>query len=157
MASSTIGSPAGQPKPKRLSYFAYAWNMDQRETAERCPGAALRGVACLDGHRFVINKFGVATIVRSARSRTFDVLWIITARHRASLDRFEGVGAGFYSPYMVVVQFAGHPARAFAYVASCSALGRPRRTYLEKVLGAARTHSLPDEYVAEVANWAQRH
>jgi gamma-glutamylcyclotransferase (GGCT)/AIG2-like uncharacterized protein YtfP len=124
--------------------------------SERCPGAVFRGIACLDGYRFIINRFGVATIIRSARSQAYGVLWTVTARHRARLDRFEGVNAGFYRRGMLSVQFKSHPARAHVYVACCSVSGRPRPAYLEKVLGAARTRSLPNESATEVANWAQR-
>jgi hypothetical protein len=83
MRDNRAGEARQELRPKRLSYFAYRWNLDPQEMSERCPGAVLRGVARLDGYRFVVNRFGVATIVQSVLCRTFGVLWAITLKHRA--------------------------------------------------------------------------
>jgi hypothetical protein len=134
------------------AYFAYGINMDRDEMAYRCPGAIFQGTATLDEYRFVINRGGVATLIPAARSRTFGVLWHLTAADEVALDLFEGVEEGFYRKQVIWARSRGREYPALIYLSSNSTPGRPRPGYLETICDAARSHRFPAAYVANLVS-----
>jgi hypothetical protein len=132
------------------AYFAYGINMDRDEMAYRCPRATLRGTATLDGYRFMINREGVATLVPTARSLVYGVLWNLTPVDEVALDLFEGVDEGFYEKQVILAGQNGREYAALIYLSSDSTPGRPRPGYWETVCDAARSHRFPATYVAKL-------
>jgi gamma-glutamylcyclotransferase (GGCT)/AIG2-like uncharacterized protein YtfP len=144
------------PGTPRL-YFAYGLNMDRGGMAERAPGAHIVGRATLDGHRFAIGRAGHATILASAWERVHGVLWSLTEEDERALDEFEGVGEGLYRKEQVsLVLPDGTSAEALTYVACDGRLGRPDPTTMDRIIGSARQHHLPEVYVAHLRTWAAR-
>src|SRR4029077_16071477 len=146
----------GAVRPNQRAYFAYGINMDRDEMAYRCPRATLRGTATLDGHRFVINREGVATLVPSSRSLVYGVLWNLTPVDEVALDLFEGVDEGFYEKQVILAGQNGREYAALIYLAANSSPGRPRPGYLETVCDAARSHRFPATYVADLVALSDR-
>ncbi len=107
-------------------YFAYGRNMHRAEMAQRCPSAVLQGIARLDRHEFLINARGVATVVPAPRSLVHGVVWDVTPRDEASLDRFEGVALGFYGKGRITVLSDAGEAQAFVYVVEVNSRGPSR-------------------------------
>jgi len=132
------------------AYFAYGINMDRDEMAHRCRGAILQGIATLNGHRFIINRQGVATLVSVVQSREFGVLWHLTASDETALDLFEGVAQGSYEKWVIVARHKGREHAALICLASDLRPGRPRPGYLETVCDAARWHRFPAAYMADL-------
>ena len=135
-------------------YFAYAYNMDRAQMAERCPGARIVEGAVVAGMRFVITAKGYANIVPDKDSVVFGIVWDITPEDEASLDRYEGVRPGLYrKEELEVLTTSGKAVRALVYRASATKEGHPVPGYLEATIAAARGHGLPPEYVARLESW----
>ena len=136
------------------AYFAYGSNLSSVEMTRRCPGASLVGVAILPRHRFAIARAGYATVVSDDWSLVHGVVWLITDRDEAALDRYEGLAEGLYRKERRWVELVAEPQRtpvqATLYVATEGQPGRPRSGYLERVIAAARAQGLPDAYLAEL-------
>lgn len=124
--------------------------MDAAQMAVRCPGAQLQGVAALAGYRFLINERGVATVVPDARRQVIGVLWMLTAAHEDTLDRYEGVASGHYRKEYVSVESAKQQSTALVYVAANETPGKPRPGYMDGILGSARDLGFPDSYIDEL-------
>ncbi len=142
---------------KRL-YFAYGSNMNPCQMAERCPAAEWLGRAVFKGSRFVINRRGVATLVRDRRTSTFGVLWRITPECEAALDRREGVARGLYGKWFAwVIDADGRRRKALVYVDPVKEAGLPRPGYLEKILAGARLAGIPERNFRRYAKEALHH
>lgn len=138
-------------------YFAYGSNMDPRQMRVRCPDAVRMGRVTLDGFRFLINRRGVATIERDRRSNVMGVLWDLSPRCEATLDRFEGVLWGYYRKQEIIVRDEeGLELPALVYIDPVRERGLPREGYLERVLLGARRAGIPLENFDSYINWARR-
>lgn len=139
-------------------YFAYGSNMDPRQMRTRCPEAANMGRVTLTGHRFLINRRGVATIERDGRAQVMGVLWKLSPRCEASLDRYEGVVWGFYHKKKVVVEDEiGMELSALVYIDPVRERGLPRKGYLDRVLLGAKRAGIPLSNFAAYLDWIRRH
>jgi gamma-glutamylcyclotransferase (GGCT)/AIG2-like uncharacterized protein YtfP len=136
-------------------YFAYGSNMNEKQMASRCPGCKLIGRARLKGYSFLINERGVASVTVAPKRIVHGLLWTITDADEKALDRYEGVGRKLYAKSTVTVgsEADGANIDALLYIGSDNSPGSPRPSYLEKIIGAARAHNLPTEYVAELESW----
>lgn len=140
----------------RRYYFAYGSNMDEEQMYRRCVSPGLVGLATLPGWRFRINSRGVATVVPEDGSTVYGVLWLIDESDEASLDRYEGVDAGYYVKRTETVYGEGEVAReALLYVATDDEPGSPWPGYLEWIVAAARRHGLPARYIEELQGWSR--
>ncbi|KAI1780349.1 hypothetical protein F4818DRAFT_395427 [Hypoxylon cercidicola] len=78
-------------------YFAFGSNMHLRQMAKRCPRSTLDSKGRLYNYRWQINYRGVANIVRGNPEDFVEgLLFVVTPRDVATLDRNEGVSKGFY-------------------------------------------------------------
>jgi hypothetical protein len=140
-------------------YFAYGSNMDPRQMRLRCPNAERIQTATLPGYRFLINRRGVATIERHAKSSVMGVVWKLTRECERSLDLHEGVLWGFYRKETVAV--LGHADRraipALVYIDPIRERGLARSGYIEKVLLGARRANIPEDNFRRYLNWCRRH
>jgi gamma-glutamylcyclotransferase (GGCT)/AIG2-like uncharacterized protein YtfP len=124
---------------------------------DRCPNSRLIANAELEGFRFIINSWGVATIVPDISSIVHGVLWQTTPQDESSLDRYEGVKHGTYSKeYMQVKTEDEGVTTALVYVAADSVEGEPRNGYMERILKAAQKMGFPESYISELMNWVRR-
>jgi hypothetical protein len=88
-------------------YFCYGSNMDAAEMQQRCPGAALQGIAVLPDHRLMITADGFATIVPDQGKRVMGALWQLTESDERALDDYEDIASGFYRRDFIVVEAQG--------------------------------------------------
>jgi len=134
-------------------YFAYGSNMHRVGMAVRCPDAVVLEPARLEGHRFRINRRGVATVVPAPGGVVHGLLWTVTEDCLRAMDRYEGVGKGLYRRVVRKVESDGEAREAFVYLAADAEPGRAPWAYLDLVLKAARDAGLPPDYVAELEQW----
>jgi hypothetical protein len=135
-------------------YFAYGSNMSLTQMADRCPAARMVDGAVLADHRFIIAVRGYANVVPAPGDAVFGILWDLTPSDEASLDGYEGVRPGLYTKAECeVLTTGGKTVRALVYLAAESGTGPPQPGYLEGIVGAARLHGLPADYVTQLEGW----
>ena len=134
------------------AYFAYGSNMDVNQMADRCPSAEIVGVCRLDGHRFLINSRGVATLVPDASSYALGILWDLPLEDEQTLDDYEGVPT-YYQKHLVTVETDRKAIQALIYQATDKTPGRSRRGYMDGIVAAARQHGFDEAYVAGLSLW----
>ncbi len=129
--------------------FAYGSNLDAAAMARRCPGARLLGRAWLARHRFALMPDGFATVVRDPAASVAGVLWELSFRDLAALDRYEDVAQGAYAKVsQPVLREGAAPVRALVYIGAPSkSCGRAPADYMAKIVAAARVNGLSAEYV----------
>jgi len=140
-----------------LWYFSYGSNMHPSIFVKRrgmCALATRR--ARLDGFRLCFNlpvgpgERAVANVEPEPGARVWGVAYLITTAQADRLDRTEGVHMGAYARVPVMVESDGDELiEAFTYRSHRTCEGRkPSARYMELLLGGARTHSLPADYVS---------
>lgn len=134
-------------------YFAYGSNLCVAQMARRCPGAVNPRPARLDGHNWLINQRGVATIEPFDMAAVHGVLWHVTDHDLAALDSAEGVPVR-YRRDRLTVHTAGGPAPAWVYIDHRVEPGPPRPGYLERILAGAVHHELPHTWIDFLRRWA---
>lgn len=141
-----------------MLYFAYGSNMHPGQMQRRCPGARAVGPASLLGWQFIITTRGTANIVPHTSARVHGVLWVVTHRHVADLDRWEGISWRNYLRRMTpVTMVCGTERSANVYVSARHYCGSPRADYLHgAVLGGAEAFELPEPYIAELRRWCTK-
>lgn len=137
-----------------MLHFAYASNMSRDLMGARCPAARPAGPASLDHHRLIVTRQGYATVLRRPGSRVHGILWRLTPRDLAALNRYEGIENGHYRAVSLPVLAAGRRVRALVYVARSTVPGRPKPGYMPLVLAEARRLDLPPRYLAALARWS---
>lgn len=137
-------------------YFAYGSNM--------CPDTFLARrnmrpletcCAFIDGYRLCFDipvgpgERGVANLIADAAARTHGIAYLLTVEDADRLDRTEGVPR-LYQRETVDLCFAERATLSgFTYRSTIAAVGRkPSARYLDLLLAGARTHGLPDTYIA---------
>jgi gamma-glutamylcyclotransferase (GGCT)/AIG2-like uncharacterized protein YtfP len=134
------------------AYFAYGSNVCAQQMAQRCPAASDPRPATLDNHDWLINQRGVATVKPSAGSRVHGVVWLISERDLTLLDHAEGVPQR-YRRDALTVHTADGPAAAWVYIDHRVRPGTPRPGYLERIIGGALHHGLPEPWVEFLRRW----
>ncbi|WP_317160791.1 poly-gamma-glutamate hydrolase family protein [[Mycobacterium] appelbergii] len=140
----------------RHLYFAYGSNLCVTQMAARCPGAVDPQPARLDGHDWLINERGVATVEPFDGSQVHGVLWQLTDRDLAALDSAEGVPVR-YRRDRLTVHTAGGPATAWVYIDHRVNPGPPRAGYLERIIAGAVHHDLPQRWIEFLRRWDPMH
>jgi gamma-glutamylcyclotransferase (GGCT)/AIG2-like uncharacterized protein YtfP len=131
-------------------YFAYGANMDRDAMALRCPRSRALGRAKLARHRFIITRDGYASVLRDPRATVHGVIWDLALSDMRTLDKFEDVDRGLYAKIMQPVITEEGSRRALVYVGVNAEAGSPRAGYLEAVIAAAETWSLPPAHLLEM-------
>lgn len=131
-------------------YFAYGANMDRDAMALRCPHSRPLGRAKLARHRFIITRDGYASVLRDPRAMVHGVIWDLALSDMRTLDKFEEVDRGLYDKITQPVITEEGSRRALVYVGVNAQTGSPRAGYLEAVVAAAETWSLPPAYLTEM-------
>jgi phage replication-related protein YjqB (UPF0714/DUF867 family)/gamma-glutamylcyclotransferase (GGCT)/AIG2-like uncharacterized protein YtfP len=136
----------------RHAYFAYGSNLCAAQMATRCPDAVNPQPARLDGHDWLINERGVATVEPFAGSQVHGVLWQVTSHDLAALDSAEGVPAR-YRRDRLTVHTADGPTSAWVYIDHRVTPGPPRPGYLEHIIACAAHHGLPARWIEFLRRW----
>ena len=152
-----------------MHYFAYGSNLDPQQMSQRCPGHTVVGLGELRDHRltFPVTSHdwggGVAGVGVSHGESVWGVVFELTDEQLASLDRYEhfvapGNQHNLYDRETVSVHLmraddGSFPRRlhAWIYLARTANPSPPSRRYLDAIVGGARHHKLPDEYVVRLA------
>jgi len=136
-----------------MLYYAYGSNIDESAMAVRCPCATAVGPARLEGHRFLVNRCGWATVVPDPGSVTHGILWDLSGECLRTLDRQERVDEGLYHKRDITVVHGERAITAMVYVAADSVPGRPNPGYLERIVAWAGKWSMPPDYLEEISSW----
>jgi hypothetical protein len=135
-------------------HFAYGSNMSRPLMQARCPHAQAIGIATLAGWRFVINREGYGSIAPCRGERVLGVLWRLSLRDLAAVNAYESVSTGFYLRHRLMVRHGQRSAPALVYITRQGGEGRPRPSYIDVVVKAAREWQLPERYVQSIARWS---
>ena len=134
------------------SYFAYGSNMCARQMAHRCPGSRAARPAVLGDYDWLINQRGVATVAPVHGRRVHGVLWKVSEADLTALDRIEGVPDRYRRGRLTVTTDDG-PVPAWVYIDHRVQPGEPRPGYLERVVGGAHQHRLPQHWIEFLHRW----
>jgi len=130
------------------NYFAYGSNMDTAQMAFRCPDAELVGAGVLHGYRFALDKEGVATVIPDKNSCVHGLVWRISERDEAHLDKYEGVSSRCYSKEQLAISCGGTELTMLTYVSLREKGGaRHSSLYLERIVAAATEFDFPSNYI----------
>lgn len=140
-----------------MEIFAYGSNMLSRRLLERAASAAAAGIGFVEGydlrwHKAGLDGSGKADLFRTdgASARVWGVVYTIDPADRPAIDRAESLGTGYEHYDVRVRTTTGDPVAALAYVAMADAIDDellPFCWYRDLVLGGAREHGLPEDYV----------
>ncbi|KAA2251213.1 gamma-glutamylcyclotransferase [Solihabitans fulvus] len=136
-------------------YAAYGSNMDPNQMMERAPASPMAGTGWLAGWRLTFGgedlgwEGALATIVEDADTQVFAVLYDVSPRDEATLDRWEGA-LGLYKKIRLRVQTLEGSVVAWLYVLDAYEGGLPSARYLGVVADAAEAAGAPDDYVADL-------
>jgi gamma-glutamylcyclotransferase (GGCT)/AIG2-like uncharacterized protein YtfP len=138
-----------------LPYFAYGSNMNLEQMAVRCPGAQMVSLVRKTGWRYIINQRGYVTALEDPDALTLGCLWKLSKEHWVALDRYEGVGEGFYRRVdcEVITLKSGELVQCIAYRAANETPGVPTENYVETVICGARQIGLPMDYLQFLESW----
>jgi phage replication-related protein YjqB (UPF0714/DUF867 family) len=136
----------------RHAYFAYGSNLCVTQMATRCPDAVNPRPARLDGHDWLINERGVATVEPFDGSQVHGVLWQVTDHDLAVLDSAEGVPVRYRRDRLTVHTDDG-PTSAWVYIDHRVNPGPPRPGYLERIIDGAVHHGLPARWIEFLRRW----
>jgi gamma-glutamylcyclotransferase (GGCT)/AIG2-like uncharacterized protein YtfP len=140
-------------------YFAYGANMDIETMLDRCPSSKFLIDGSLVGYRFIINKNGVATIVKDNNHAVFGKIWELAPEDEDFLDLFEGVKGGWYFKNMVVVDELSCEKKAnecLVYISSNSTIGSPIQDYFENIIDNCKKSNFPSPYLKYLESLRQR-
>jgi len=132
-------------------YFAYGSNLLVGRLTERIPGASRHGIGSLQDHRLVCDKAGrdgsaKANLRPHAGAVVWGALYTLPSGGLDRLDPFEG---GYRRAEVGILIRTGEIVRAVTYLSD-------RRTddptpfdwYRAMILEGARSHDLPEDYLA---------
>jgi hypothetical protein len=150
---------AERPKAVNLMlHFAYGANMHRDVMRRHAPSAQPIGAATLADHRFIVTADGYASVMPARTHTVHGVLWRIAPRDRVTLDAWENVAGKLYTAETLPVRHAGELRPALVYIARGSRTGKPKASYMELVIAAARAWRLPDDYISSCLQpWLPRY
>lgn len=139
------------PTP-RHTYFAYGSNLCPQQMTRRCTQACDPRPATLADHDWLINERGVATVEPFPGSLVHGVLWRVSDADLDALDLAEGVPVRYHRDRLTV-QTTDGPSQAWVYIDHRVRPGEPRDGYLERIIGAAVEHELPQNWIEFLRRW----
>ncbi|MCP5055971.1 MAG: gamma-glutamylcyclotransferase [bacterium] len=138
-------------------YFAYGSNLSAARLQARVLTAEPAGTARLEGHRLVCDKPGrdgsaKANLVTDPAGHVWGALYLLEARHLATLDRFEG---GYERLVVSVESHVDGRAAGFRDALTYRSDLRtadpiPFDWYRQLILDGARDHGLPAAWLARL-------
>ena len=97
-------------------YFAYGSNINLDQMQYRCPDASVYGQAVLDNYDLRFRGSGVATVESKEGACVYGLLWELTDKCEASLDRYEGYPRLYIKQTLEVRTFDGQRVPVMAYI-----------------------------------------
>ena len=97
-------------------YFAYGSNINLDQMQYRCPDATVYGQAVLDNYDLRFRGSGVATVEPKEGACVYGLLWELTDKCEASLDRYEGYPRLYIKQTLEVRTFDGQRVPVMAYI-----------------------------------------
>ena len=121
---------------KTKLYLAYGSNLHLGQMAHRCPDSKVAGKAELPGYRLLFRgrQHNAHATIEEAEGRTVPVLlWKVSVRDEALLDRYEGYPY-YYGKVQIPVELDGKTVSAMAYVMQPGFdLNKPSPSYLHTI------------------------
>jgi hypothetical protein len=143
-----------------MKNFAYGSNMCRDRLLDRVPSARYEFVVSLSGHALRFHKRSIddsakadAFFTEEEDHKVWGIVVDVPEDDRGKLDRAEGLGQGYTSQDVTVLDCDGNPYQVVAYLAEESHIDshlRPYDWYLALVVDGARARGLPDPYVKDV-------
>lgn len=142
-----------------IKYFAYGSNLHVVRLQQRVPSCRFLDVVKLTRHQLKFHKHhpdgsGKCNVLYTGdeQHEVFGVVYHIFASEKSLLDQAEGVGYGYD---VTELSLSGEKGRhtAFSYVANPEYIKdelQPYPWYKALVVTGAKTHRLPDEYIADL-------
>jgi hypothetical protein len=135
-------------------YAAYGSNMDPAQMLIRCPHSPQRGTGWLEGWRLTFGGEDIgwdgalATVVESAGSRVFVVLYDLSEGDEKELDKWDGVSLGYYRRLKVRVETLDGDVLAWLYVLNFWEGGLPSARSIGILADSAELAGAPADYVS---------
>ena len=101
---------------ERPLYFAYGSNINLDQMRYRCPDASVYRQAVLDNYDLRFRGSGVATVEPKEGACVYGLLWELTDKCEASLDRYEGYPRLYIKQTLEVRTFDGRRVPVMAYI-----------------------------------------
>ena len=137
---------------RRVWTFFYGSFMNQEVLAEAGVEPTERQLGRLDG--WALEVAPRATLVPTSDGSVYGVLARITHNDIDKIYSKDWFGFGVYLPEAVVVCAAGNaPTPALCYICWQMETGKPSKSYLDKMLAAAREFNFPDDYVHHIGSF----
>jgi gamma-glutamylcyclotransferase len=139
-------------------YFAFGSNMDREQMNKRAPQAEYVGVGYVPDHDLVFNRKGsyrpggVASIVPASGARAYGVVWAISPAELAEMDRIEDPRA-YERVQKTVITTDGKELLCNVYIAFPQGDIPADQPYLELIIKAAQTASLPPEWIDRIKKY----
>lgn len=138
-----------------MLYFAYGSNMSVKRMKKRVRGAKLRGTAALAEHQLKFHKVSRddsakcdALYTGEADDVVHGVLYELSEDDREILDRAEGLGKGYESKEVTVMDSLRQEVQAFTYYATeIDESLFPYHWYKNHVVRGAEEAGLPEKYL----------
>lgn len=133
-------------------YFAYGMNTNVKEMRMRCPDAKPVGAYVLDGYKLVFR--GVADIVKEKGHKVAGVIWLISEKCEAALDRLEGYPR-LYVKGDFTTEVKGKRAKVMFYrMVGTRRIAPPSQHYLTCILAGYRSFKVNTAGVVKAAQAA---
>ncbi len=143
-----------RPKMGYRHLFVYGPYLDEDLLRERCPDLEFITVAHYDSRCFMINSDGVATAFPRRDHRVYGVVWSVHEIGLAALDIHAGVPHEHDRFGSFAKTAAGQLCVSEFYATRNRTPGRASPSYLRPILKAARRWEFPQDYLDELASWA---
>jgi hypothetical protein len=135
--------------------FAYGSNMLSRRLQARVPSARSLAVGLLERHRLEWHKRGRdgsakcdAAYTGRADDQVWGVLFALSANDKRVLDEIEGLHAGYEDKRVEIATGQSSVTAQMYFATDIDPLLKPFHWYKAFVVGGAREHGLPRDYVA---------
>lgn len=139
-------------------YIAYGSNLDQYQMAHRCPTAKPIAKSWLHDYKLVFqgNPYGAhANVIPEEGQEVPVVIWEISAKDEAALDRYEGVAGGYYTKEYMEVEVDGEMLEALIYIMTPRDYGIPTDLYLDTIAQGYEDFNLPITYLNDAVTDAE--
>lgn len=124
-----------------MIYFAYGSNLNYAAMRRRCPAAVPLETLALGNSRLVFR--GVADCIYEPGAECLGGLWRITPACERALDRYEGIGSGFYRKEYVPITGIDGEETVMLYAMNSTGIFPPSQGYLDTIREGYRDFGLP--------------
>ena len=145
---------------KTTLYAAYGSNLNTEQMAYRCPTAKPIAKSWLHDHRLVFKgrpRGAHATVIPEKDQAVPLVIWEISKRDEADLDRYEGVAGGYYTKEYMEVEVDGELKEVLIYIMTPQHFGTPAYRYFQTIQQGYEEFNLPTETLSDALAYSYQH